>query len=301
MPPGTEVGYYTDSSSCSSDSEDEYEDDIVESPKSPDFRIASPVLPGIRIDLPNLARTWSNENRGSEPVSADDVSVLRPGTARTISEGNGTVDGENVAIREPPAALQAEHVAGRTRTHGSAATSSSGEEVHRERRRRRRERNEGEGERSSRSSSGRDRRHRHRHHRHHRHRSRRERRDETPEERERRRRRRRERREREGSGRSERSERRHRDREHRHRYRHHRHHSHRNRDREGSERSSEASSGRSSASRGTQSHPKRFLFCIPWIRSARIRAQILRVLVSGLCLSMVTAVCKSLPSPQLTG
>ena len=301
VPPGTEVEYYTGSSSSSSDSEDEYEDDIVESPKSPDFRIASPVLPGIRIDLPNLARTWSNENRRAESAGIDQVSVSRPGTARTISEGNGTVEGGCVVIREPPAALQAEHVARRTRTHRSGAASGPREEIHRERRRRRRERNEGEGEGRSRSCSVWDRSHQHRHHRDRQHRSRRERRDETPEERERRRRRRRERREGEGSERSEHSERRHRDQEHRHRHRHHRHHSHQDRDRGGSERSSEGSSGRSSASRRTQSHPERFLFCIPWIRSARIRAQILRVFVSGLCLSTVTAVCKSLPSPQLTG
>lgn len=39
-------------------------------------------------------------------------------------------------------------------------------------------------------------------------------------------------------------------------------------------------------------HPKRFLFCFPWIRSKRMRSQILRCFVSGLFLTLLLAVCK---------
>jgi hypothetical protein len=38
--------------------------------------------------------------------------------------------------------------------------------------------------------------------------------------------------------------------------------------------------------------PKRFLFCFPWIKSRRIRSQILRCFVSGLFLALTLAVCK---------
>jgi hypothetical protein len=43
--------------------------------------------------------------------------------------------------------------------------------------------------------------------------------------------------------------------------------------------------------RGT---PKRFLFCFPWIRSRRIRSQILRCFVSGMFLILLLTVCKSI-------
>lgn len=38
--------------------------------------------------------------------------------------------------------------------------------------------------------------------------------------------------------------------------------------------------------------PKHFLFCFPWIRSRRIRSQILRCFVSGLFLTLLLTVCK---------
>jgi hypothetical protein len=38
--------------------------------------------------------------------------------------------------------------------------------------------------------------------------------------------------------------------------------------------------------------PKRFLFCFPWIKSRRIRSQILRCFVSGTFLTLLLAVCK---------
>lgn len=40
--------------------------------------------------------------------------------------------------------------------------------------------------------------------------------------------------------------------------------------------------------------PKRFLFCFPWIKSRRIRSQILRCFVSGLFLTLILAVYLSL-------
>jgi len=46
--------------------------------------------------------------------------------------------------------------------------------------------------------------------------------------------------------------------------------------------------------------PKRFLFCFPWIKSRRIRSQILRCFVSGLFLTMILAVCKCWPLTPTT-
>jgi len=40
-------------------------------------------------------------------------------------------------------------------------------------------------------------------------------------------------------------------------------------------------------------HPKYFLGCIPWVRSRRMRAQILRCMTSGLFLIILVTVCKS--------
>lgn len=40
-------------------------------------------------------------------------------------------------------------------------------------------------------------------------------------------------------------------------------------------------------------HPKHFMFCLPWIRSRRMRAQILRCFASGLFLIILVTVCKS--------
>lgn len=48
---------------------------------------------------------------------------------------------------------------------------------------------------------------------------------------------------------------------------------------------------RSRRSRGQ--HPKYFMGCIPWVRSRRMRAQILRCMTSGLFLIILVTVCKS--------
>ncbi|KAK1750939.1 hypothetical protein QBC47DRAFT_89485 [Echria macrotheca] len=60
----------------------------------------------------------------------------------------------------------------------------------------------------------------------------------------------------------------------------------RRREREGSR--SEGSGSRSQ--RSDRPHPKRFLFCFPWIKSRRIRRQILRCFVSGIFLALILAV-----------
>ncbi|KAK4452559.1 hypothetical protein QBC34DRAFT_293181 [Podospora aff. communis PSN243] len=64
-----------------------------------------------------------------------------------------------------------------------------------------------------------------------------------------------------------------------------------------SNRSGSQSQPRGSGSRGEASErptPKRFLFCFPWIKSRRIRSQILRCFVSGLFLTLILAVYLSL-------
>jgi hypothetical protein len=40
-------------------------------------------------------------------------------------------------------------------------------------------------------------------------------------------------------------------------------------------------------------HPKRFMFCFPWIRSSRVRKQVIACFVSGLILILLVAVCMS--------
>lgn len=44
--------------------------------------------------------------------------------------------------------------------------------------------------------------------------------------------------------------------------------------------------------RANRSPPKRFLYCFPWIKSRRIRNQILQCFVSGICLAALLSVCK---------
>lgn len=62
--------------------------------------------------------------------------------------------------------------------------------------------------------------------------------------------------------------------------------------------------GRSQRTGGTQGSegesslrkpPKHFLFCFPWIRSRKMRSQILQCFVSGMFLVLLTSVCKSFP------
>jgi len=47
--------------------------------------------------------------------------------------------------------------------------------------------------------------------------------------------------------------------------------------------------------------PRKFMFCFPWIKSRRVRAQILRCFVSGMFLTLLLAICKQDPPPPLAG
>jgi hypothetical protein len=42
----------------------------------------------------------------------------------------------------------------------------------------------------------------------------------------------------------------------------------------------------------TKPHPKHFMFCFPWVKSRRVRSQILTCFVSGMFLATLLAVCK---------
>jgi len=53
------------------------------------------------------------------------------------------------------------------------------------------------------------------------------------------------------------------------------------------------------AAREQRPPPKRFLFCFPWIKSRRMRTQILRCFVSGTLLAMLLTICTCLASPSL--
>jgi hypothetical protein len=111
--------------------------------------------------------------------------------------------------------------------------------------------------------------------------------------RERRRRRRGERSERSGSGRSRRS-----GRSGSHRSRSDRSGSHRSSD-EGSRSERRERRRRREGEHGSRTRerrpPKHFLFCFPWIKSRRIRSQILRCFVSGMFLALTLAICKCTP------
>jgi len=63
-------------------------------------------------------------------------------------------------------------------------------------------------------------------------------------------------------------------------------HRHRHRDRGDGRRSRRQQDGRS------RDHPRRFLFCFPWVRSRRMRTQILRCCVSGIFLALLLSVCE---------
>lgn len=54
----------------------------------------------------------------------------------------------------------------------------------------------------------------------------------------------------------------------------------------------------SRAQRGNK--PQRFLYCFPWIKSRRMRSQILRCVVSGLFLLMFLIICKCLVPDELS-
>lgn len=63
----------------------------------------------------------------------------------------------------------------------------------------------------------------------------------------------------------------------------------RRRERQEGSRGDASGSGSQDSNRST---PKRFLFCFPWVKSRRIRSQILRCIVSGLFLTLILTVCE---------
>ncbi|KAK4168287.1 hypothetical protein QBC43DRAFT_116611 [Cladorrhinum sp. PSN259] len=191
--------------------------EVVESPKSPDFRIGAQNLPSTRLHLPNLDRTWtlgsngppSREGPGQQPP----VPVIQEPAPAVVAGGESERRRERRERRER-----------RHRREGSGSSGSG----------RRRHRREGSGGSGS-SSSRRERRHR-------RHRA-----DGTT------------------TGGTETST---------------------------SRTSSSRSSGSSRSRRGPP--PKNFLFCFPWIKSRRIRSQILKCFVSGMFLASILTVYLSL-------
>ncbi|AEO64755.1 uncharacterized protein THITE_2111072 [Thermothielavioides terrestris NRRL 8126] len=223
-------------------------------PKSPAFppsssqyriRAADLRLPGSRLQMPGLARTWTQDSSHGLPTA-------RPGTAAEV----GVAAPEPVVLRE-----------GRGTRHAAAEGVVVGHgqgDLHRERRRKhrhrqrereRRHRREGSGSgsrsRSDRARSGRS------------HRSGRS-----------------------GTGSSHRSSQRSRDEESRSERR-------ARRERERRRRREDGESGTGSERRQRRP-PKHFLFCFPWIKSRRIRSQILRCFVSGTFLTLTLAVYLSL-------
>ncbi|KAH6842249.1 hypothetical protein B0I37DRAFT_194577 [Chaetomium sp. MPI-CAGE-AT-0009] len=220
------------------DDDDDDDDDVEEeeeSPKSPEFRLGARDLnlPGTRLHLPELERTWTQGSNGPP---------TRPGT--------GTA---GVAAPEPAVVHGRRHGSSRSSREEGRGGGGGGEEEgrHRERRRRKRRRHGdgSEGGSGSGRSRGRSRRHR----------------------------------EREGESRSERRERRE-----------------RRRGTEGSR--SEGSSSSSSSSRSSRTRdrppPKNFLFCFPWIKSRRVRSQILRCFVSGMFLALTLSIYLALSLTQ---
>ena len=207
-----------------------------ESPKSPEFRIgeADLRLPGTRLHLPNLARTWSVGENGPP---------TRPGTgvAGNNERGEGVARPERVVHARRHRERGEEHRERRRRRRGEGERSGSG--------RSRSDRSGSDRSGSDRSGSGHSRSHSGSH------RSRGSRDTGSGS----------------GSGRERRE----------------RHERRERRRREVGERGSSASTGRRD-----RRPPKNFLFCFPWIKSRRIRSQILRAFVSGLFLTLTLAVCK---------
>ncbi|KAK3987273.1 hypothetical protein QBC44DRAFT_127519 [Cladorrhinum sp. PSN332] len=188
--------------------------EVLESPKTPDFRIGAQDLPSTRLHLPNLDRTWTLGSNG--PPSREGP------TPQAI-------------IQEPAPAIV-------------AGVGESERRRERRERRERRHRREGSGG----SSGSRSRRHR-----------------------------------RDGSGGSGGSSGRRGERRRR------RHAAEGGTDTTATTTTSSGSgSSRSSSRRGPP--PKHFLFCFPWIKSRRIRSQILKCFVSGVFLASILTVYLSL-------
>jgi len=189
-----------------------YDNEDLESPKSPRFSLGMPNLPSTRLHLPNLSRTWTQGSNGppSRPGTARSQHTGRPSLSRARPEGSPV-------IAEPMPAVPAEHVrpSGRSHPRGGHERLDAPDPA--------------ESHLASMVNDGRRRR------------------------------------------------------------RHGRSASERNRAHEG------RTQRRGTRRRGESSRrppPKRFMFCLPWIRSRRIRSQILRCFVSGMFLTLLLSVCK---------
>ena len=198
----------------------EIDEQVLETPKTPRFRIGAQALPSTRLHLPNLARTWTQGSSGppTRPPSSHSVYT------HTTYFPSGTSD--VTGVQSPAPAAAAQHL----RTYGASPLEPGqdidqqfGSEEMSEVQGHRRDHGRRPGHRSHRSGR--------------RHRSR----NENGEQDEERHRRRRERRQQDGQERPT---------------------------------------------------PKRFLFCFPWVKSRRMRNQILRCFVSGLFLILLLTVCK---------
>lgn len=245
----------------------EDDDSGEESPKTPRFSIGMPSLPSTRLHLPHLQRTWTNGSAGpdSRPGTA-----VRPSTAAGRPSMSRARDGDAAAAAAAAAAATGGVASGAPlgMDMGMAITddaipampSAAATRVHA--RRRFNGADPAELHLAALAEDGRERRQRRR------------------------------------------------DRAHGRRHRHHRHHGEHSRqvsrsgNAEGTEDgaattavggATEQGEGGSGEGRRHKKHrkerPRKFLFCFPWIRSRRVRSQILRCFVSGLFLTLLLAVC----------
>lgn len=219
-----------------------------ESPKTPRFTIGMPPLPSTRLDLPHLARTWTNgSNADSRPGTAVAGSGGRPSTSRTAG-GHPAMSGARSRGGHGPATQQNDAnsnddndidiTADPLPAEPSAAAQRFGTRRHRRRFRGGDPEDLGPAEVADEGRERRDRR--------------------------------------------------------RKRHRRRRHHHTRLGSSDGA-RTGRSGSGSGSGNRSggrSRPEPKRFLFCFPWIRSRRVRSQILRCFVSGLFLTLLLTVCK---------
>jgi len=247
------------------------EDDLDEtSPKTPRFRIAAQDLPGARLHLPNLNRTWTDETEDGGHFS-------RPGTRAAMGGLNGVMGANEIA--EPAPAVTAQRILHGGSRGGSPVSSTEDSSGNGRRSRGHRGHRHGHGHRrhesdrsGSNGSSGRRSRRRRGHDRNgsntstHSSRS--------------------------GSGTSEEDEAARRRRRQRRRQRELELFTGGVGRREGSRRTRDHGDGRT--------HPKRFLFCFPWIKSRQVRGLVLRCFVSGMLLALLLSICKFAHTHPLT-
>ncbi|TPX08082.1 uncharacterized protein E0L32_010282 [Thyridium curvatum] len=192
-----------------------YDDEVAESPKTPQFALGMPPLPSTRLHLPNLARTWTQGSNGP-PTAASQRGAPPVAAAAGVAEPVPALPADMFRTQAPSVSRRSSR-----RFQGAdPAELHLASLVEDSRRRRRRQRRRGEG-------SG-----------------------EEDEDRE----------NREGGDDDEARARRRRRRAHRR------------------------------AERERRSPPKHFLFCFPWIKSKRIRTNILRCFVSGIFLALLLTV-----------